>query len=196
MENREIKDNRIEEGKSQSSVLEDHARDLLNDSTVITPLTAGEKAENALPQLSLTRLANANEDTLNNIYKNASAGSIPEGDTTGKAIFLPGTKAGDFISKIGDDLWSGKVFADNGDLVNKIAGHNFIHANVQKGQSWFDGKESIIIDYKGRSPVAGFIRDEIREVNPGLYLGKMYARLPFNNRADVLFFALESNKKS
>jgi hypothetical protein len=37
-----------------------------------------------------------------------------------------------------------------------------------------DGKETIIIDYSTTSFVAKKVRDEIREVEPGVYLGKVW----------------------
>jgi len=45
---------------------------------------------------------------------------------------------------------------------------------VYRDESWFDGKEAIILDYSKTSLVAHWIRDEIREVAPGLYLGIVY----------------------
>ena len=53
-------------------------------------------------------------------------------------------------------------------------GLNAIIAKVYKGPSWLDGKECIVLDYSETSLVAGWIRDEIRQIGPGLYLGKVY----------------------
>ena len=61
-------------------------------------------------------------------------------------------------------------------LRNKILpfGLNAIIAKVYKGDSWLDGKECIVLDYSDTSLVAQWIRDEIREIQPKLYLGKVY----------------------
>jgi hypothetical protein len=61
-------------------------------------------------------------------------------------------------------------------LKNKILpfGLNAILARVYKAPSWLDGKECIVLDYSDTSIVAQWIRDEIREIQPGLYLGKVY----------------------
>ena len=188
---------------TESNMTQLAATESLGKELLVTPKAAatcepcGDKSMGAkLPELTLDILADADKEKLNTIYKNATAGDIPEGETAGRAITLPGTKFGDFLSNIEERIWKGKVFSPDGDLVNKILGHNLVHADVRKGTSWFDGKESIIIDYKDKSHIAGFVRDEIREVQPGLYLGKMYARLPFGQRLDTLFFALETNKNS
>ena len=49
-----------------------------------------------------------------------------------------------------------------------------IVAKVYKDKSWLDGKECIVLDYSETSIVAQWIRDEIRQVGPTLYLGKVY----------------------
>lgn len=49
-----------------------------------------------------------------------------------------------------------------------------IRANVYKTTSWFDQKPAIALDYSKTSFVARPIRDEIRQVEPGLYLGKVW----------------------
>ena len=61
-------------------------------------------------------------------------------------------------------------------LRNRISafGLNAIVAEVYKGPSWLDQKECIVIDYSKTSTVAQWIRDEIRELEPGTYLGEVY----------------------
>jgi hypothetical protein len=49
-----------------------------------------------------------------------------------------------------------------------------IVAKVYKGPSWLDGKECIVLDYSATSLVAHWIRDEIRLIDDGFYLGKVY----------------------
>jgi len=121
-------------------------------------------------------------EELDEIYRNAGPGEIPKGDTRGTAIL-----AGSAFSKIVASLarlfaWQGKVFDlfssdhQSGILVNKITlfSLTFIIAKVYRGQSWMDGKDTIIIDYSKTSFFAKAIRDEIREVEPGVYLGKVW----------------------
>ena len=49
-----------------------------------------------------------------------------------------------------------------------------IVAKVYKTPSWLDNKECIVLDYAETSLVAHYIRDEIRLIGPGFYLGKVY----------------------
>lgn len=132
-------------------------------------------------------------EELDEIYENASAGELPNGDTRGTAIL-----AGSLFSKSVAAFarlfaWQGKVFdifapsADAGVLVNKITYFSltFIVAKVYRDASWMDGKATIVIDYSTTSFFAKKVRDEIREVEPGLYLGKVWW-----GKTRVLDFAL------
>ena len=121
-------------------------------------------------------------EELDEIYRNAEPGAMPTGDMRGTAIL-----AGSIFSKIVAAFarmfaWQGKVFdmfAEDGQvgiLVNKISPFSltFIIAKVYREPSWMDGKATIVIDYSKTSFFAKVIRDEIREVEPGVYLGKVW----------------------
>lgn len=121
-------------------------------------------------------------DELDDIYRNASPGEIPHGDTQGTAIL-----AGSLFAKLvafwaALFVWQGKVFdifcptGQAGVLVNKVTPFSltFIVAKVYRDTSWLDGKDTIVIDYSTTSFFAKKIRDEIREVEPGVYLGKVW----------------------
>ncbi len=85
-------------------------------------------------------------------------------------------------------MWKGKVFdAETGQLRNEILpiGMKTIVAKVYKDKSWFDEKECIALDYSQTSLIAHWIRDEIREVAPGLYLG-----IVFWDKTKLINFAL------
>jgi hypothetical protein len=121
-------------------------------------------------------------EQLDEIYRNAEPGSMPTGDMRGTAIL-----AGSMFSRIVAAFarlfaWQGKVFdmfAEDGQagiLINKISFFSltFIVAKVYRETSWMDGKATIVIDYSKTSFFARVIRDEIREVEPGVYLGKVW----------------------
>jgi hypothetical protein len=121
------------------------------------------------------KLSQAELDTL---FTNSAVGKIPDGEAEGTAIVAPGTIFSSNIARfVSHFAWQGKVFdGKKGVLKNKILpfGLNAILAKVYKGPSWLDGKECIVLDYSDTSIVAQWIRDEIREIEPGLYLGKVY----------------------
>ena len=85
-------------------------------------------------------------------------------------------------------FWQGKVFdPDRRGLRNLITPLRLkaIRAEVYADRSWFDDKDCIVLDYSKTSKVAHWIRDEIREVAPNVYLG-----LVFWGRRRLLKFAL------
>jgi hypothetical protein len=118
------------------------------------------------------------QSELDTLFTESPVGSIPDGEAEGTAIVAPGTTFSPTVAQfISLFAWQGKVFdAKKGVLKNKILpfGLNAIIAKVYKGQSWLDGKECIVLDYSDTSFVAQWIRDEIREIEPKLYLGKVY----------------------
>jgi hypothetical protein len=117
-------------------------------------------------------------EQLDEIFRNGPTGEIPRGEGEGTAIVAPGTKVSDDIARfVNLFTWKGKVFdPEKGELINMIGpdGHKMIVAKVNKGNSWFDEKECIVLDYSKTSLLAKWIRDEIREVAPGIYLGLVY----------------------
>ena len=115
---------------------------------------------------------------LDDLFRGSPAGDIPNGSANGTAIIAPGTRYSVLIAEVINHFgWQGKVFdAANGFLKNRITafGVEAIIAKVYKDASWLDGKECIVLDYSQTSFVAERIRDEIRLISPGFYLGKVY----------------------
>jgi hypothetical protein len=118
------------------------------------------------------------QEELDTLFKSHEAGPIPDGEAKGTAIISPGTSFSDEIaSMVSIFAWQGKVFdAERGFLRNHILpfGLKAIVAKVYKGPSLLDGKECIVLDYSDTSLLASHIRDEIRLIEPGAYLGKVY----------------------
>ncbi len=142
--------------------------------------------------LNLVRLTTLAGGQLELLYTNSPAGGTPLGASNGRAMVGPGTRFGATLSWICNRLWKGKIVDQSGHgLVNKLLGLKLVHAQVYRGTSWSDGKQSVIIDYLKTSLLAFFIRDEIRCVAPNLYLGKAFVRLPLGKRFCALWFALD-----
>jgi len=124
------------------------------------------------------QLLKMSQTQLDELFTASTAGEIPNGDAQGTAIIAPGTTFSDEIATLVNFFaWQGKTFdAKRGRLTNRILpfGFNAIIAKVYKAPSWLDGKECIVLDYSETSLVAHWIRDEIRQIAPGLYLGKVY----------------------
>lgn len=129
-------------------------------------------------------------EQLDEIFRNSPAGEIPTGKTDGVAIVASGTRISDDIARfVNHFTWKGKVFEpEKGELINRIGPieHKLIVAKVYKGKSWFDDKACIVIDYSDTSLIAHWVRDEIREVAPGIYLGLVYL-----GKKKLIHFALK-----
>lgn len=127
---------------------------------------------------------------LDDLFTKSQTGPIPDGATKGTAIIAPGTVFSPAIAQaINFFTWQGKTFdAAHGVLRNRISvlGLNAIVAEVYKGPSWYDQKECIVLDYSKTSTVAEWIRDEIRQLEPGTYLGKVYG-----GKKPLINFALQ-----
>jgi hypothetical protein len=128
--------------------------------------------------LDVAQLMKMSQAQLDELFRNSPAGDIPRGEGEGTVIIDPGTELTGIVAKFAHIFaWQGKVFdPESGELSNKILppGIKAIVASVYKGKSWFDERECIVIDYSKTSLVAHWIRDEIREVAPALYLGIVY----------------------
>jgi hypothetical protein len=140
--------------------------------------------------VTVSEMLKMSQAQLDDLFEQSPAGNIPNGEAKGTAIVAPGTtytqNIADFVSHF---AWQGKVFdPSKGVLRNKILpfGLNAIIAKVYKGPSWLDNKECIVLDYSETSLLAHWIRDEIREVAPNVYLGKVYW-----SKKRLIDFALE-----
>jgi hypothetical protein len=126
---------------------------------------------------------------LDDLFRQHEAGDIPKGEGRGTVLVRWGKIISTLISKIVHRLaWQGKVFDPaRGELRNKVSPlrRKLVRAKVYKAPSWLDQKECIVLDYSRTSFIARKIRDEIREVSPGIFLGIVYW-----GRAKLINFAV------
>ena len=141
--------------------------------------------------VDVPQLVEMSRDELDALFRSSDAGKIPVGRTSGAVLVAPGTNIAWPAKRLIRWLaWRGKVFdPQRGDLLNLILpfGVKAVRAKVYKDPSWFDQKETIVLDYSKTSRIAHKIRDEIREVSPGVYLGLVYW-----GRDRILHFTLTS----
>lgn len=144
---------------------------------------------------SIGGLLELSQDDLDRLFSGGSPEVIPEGRGKGGVILKPGTGIAKVLNAVLTAIfWRGKQFApathDLKNLISPLAIPG-IRATVYKDVSWFDGHECIVLDYSRTSKVAGWIRDEIREVSPGLYLGVVFGvGRVFGGRKRIAGFAL------
>jgi hypothetical protein len=115
---------------------------------------------------------------LDELFASSPAGDIPVGRTRGTAAFWAGRRAcKPFATYARLVLWQGKVFRpETHDLKNLLSPLSVpgLRADVYVGDSWFDGRPCIVLDYSKSSKAARQIRDEIRQVGPSEYVGMVY----------------------
>lgn len=134
-----------------------------------------------LAQVTLEDLKKMNQAELDKIYGESEAGPIPNGDSKGTKIVFPESPSYE-TSKQQEEMgivWEGKIFycpdpEGPGTLKNKVNGQLVFGAEVYYGTSDFDGGKCIILDYSKAPEYENMrVRDEIRRVADGIYLGRM-----------------------
>jgi hypothetical protein len=135
-------------------------------------------------------------EELTQLYSTAKVEEIPYGDSKGTAMLFPNLWFSGFRSWCMGIVWRGKVIDKmdspaKGKVINKLTLWNAIKADAYLGDSLLDEKPSIIIDYAKKSFFFKNVQDEIREVSPGIYLGKMYWRPWFGGTYSYIWFVLD-----
>jgi hypothetical protein len=135
-------------------------------------------------------LVPARRSELARLFGSGRVGDIPDGH--GRGTVLLGT--GGIIARLAAVVcyalaWRGKVVnAPAARLKNILTPLDIqaIEAAVYTQASWYDGDPCIVLDYSKTSFVARQIRDEIREIAPGVFLG-----LVFWGHRHILDFTLD-----
>lgn len=129
-------------------------------------------------------------EQLDDLFRRSPPGPVPTGVSRGTAILFAGSALTRPLAALIRALaWKGKVVAPDGkELRNRIGpfGNLLIRALIYEEGSWFAPGPAIIVDYSKTSFVAQKIRDEIRQVAPGVYLGQA-----FWGKRRLALFALE-----
>jgi hypothetical protein len=132
-------------------------------------------AGSRIDEATLLELTNTE---LDDVFRAAPAGPIPDGNMRGTVLAWPGTRwARPLAILIYLVAWQGKVVSREKLLLrNKITPLRLrlIAAALSHDTSWVDGRECVLLDYSRTSVVAHMVRDEIRVVSPGLYLGVVW----------------------
>ncbi len=124
-----------------------------------------------------TMLEMSNEE-LDALFRGSPSGGIPDGDMRGTVLLFPGTPpAKPLATVVYQVAWQGKVVDRQQRLLkNKITPFRLqlIAAELSIMPSWVDEQPCVVLDYSQTSVVAQMVRDEIRLVAPGLYLGVIW----------------------
>jgi hypothetical protein len=141
------------------------------------------------PCLTPHGLAQLDRDQLDAIFAAGTAGESPTGIGRGRILLRVDGRMPRVRARLQGLVWKGKVFQPDGTFVNQWAGFRAIASRVEVGPSWYDGRPCLVLEYPPGTPIFGNARDELREVSPGLWLGRFYAVCPSGKLEG--YFALE-----
>jgi hypothetical protein len=143
----------------------------------VDPRTLPAPAGEVLDESGLRHLSNRELDV---VFRSSSAGPIPRGRLQGTALFFPGTPlCGPVAGLVRLFAWQGKETEQDGAALENLVGPlglRAVRARLSHDRSWVDEQDCVLIDYSSTSTVAAMVRDEIRLVAPGLYLGVIWLR--------------------
>jgi hypothetical protein len=141
----------------------------------LAPAIGRAQSNGAAPPIeSIEQLACLRWCELETLYRQAKPGSFPAGYARGIPLYDPVKRLSGPRGKVTGVLWRGKHFSCCDQLINQWCGVRAIRAQLYEGESWLDGGPALIMDYRDSSWVWSDVRDEIREVAPGIFLGIMF----------------------
>lgn len=117
-------------------------------------------------------------EQLGQLYAQAELGNIPVGVGQGRLLHLTDRFAGVKVW-VSNRVWRGKYIDPNTYYINRwIFGIRAIDSHYHIEPSWLDGRPCIAMQYAPGTPLFANVRDELREISPGLYLGPVFDRFP------------------
>jgi hypothetical protein len=143
---------------------------------------------------SLKQLQQLSTDELEQLFAHADAAPIPVGFSRGQVIVLTGRplpKVGAWAANL---VWKGKHFDEDGRFINQWLCFRALHSHAVCGPSWYDGRPCLVLEYPPGTPLLGNMRDELREIGPGLYLARAYERSPPSRFRGFIGLQLEPAK--
>jgi hypothetical protein len=106
----------------------------------------------------------------------------------GRTIYPPHRALAEARGRIANTFWKGKhFFPECNTLVNQWLVGRALCARTSLGESWLDGRPAQVLDYADTAWLWRDVRDEMREVAPGLYVGAMYLRRCPEPRLKLMF---------
>lgn len=142
--------------------------------------------------VSLHDLKRMNLCQLEELYRNGRVTEVPCGFMKGTPLFSPGTRKTERRARLMEPIWQGKTFDGGALVLNRFCGKDTCPGKVCHGPSWFDGRPSVVLDFNDSCLMFRGLRDEIREIAPGLYLGMSYERQCPCPPSLWIFFVLEA----
>lgn len=137
-------------------------------------IVTGTTAQGSIEVRTADDLLALSPSRLEALYRGGRAVGVPDGRVRGTVLTAPGTGRARLMSRGARVLWQGKnVDTAQGRAVNRFLGLPIVAGQLYLGTSLLDGAPALVLDYRETSLIYRRYRDEIREIAPGLYLGRM-----------------------
>jgi hypothetical protein len=108
------------------------------------------------------------------LFRQGTLGCGPRGPTRGTVLHADG-KHPRAKARLQGVVWKGKTFHGDGTFTNRwVGGILAVSADARVEPSWMDGRPCLAMQYAPNAPVFGNVRDELREIAPGVWLGRSY----------------------
>ena len=144
---------------------------------------------------TLADLRRLNADQLQQLYASACPGAQPVGFARGQVLCRANTRMPRMKTRLSNFIWKGKHFNEHGEFINQWIAFHAFHSQVAVGPSFYDGRPCLVLEYPENTPYFGKMRDEAREVAPGVYLAMVFDRNPPYTFQGFIGFELEAKHK-
>jgi hypothetical protein len=115
---------------------------------------------------------------LDDLFRRSTIHEIPHGWLPGEVIVFTNMPATKLAKRVANNHWKGKHIEPDGSFINQFKTRQALTSCLTVGPSYLDGQPCIICEYPRWTPLFGPMRDEYREIAPGLFLGRQYRRVP------------------
>ncbi len=124
-------------------------------------------------RLDKSAIVKGNPCQWDQLFRSGCTNTTPLGVMRGRVLYVDG-KLPRMKARLQNVLWKGKTFHGDGSFINRWPGFEAICAHVTIEASWHDGQPCFVMMYPKQAPIFGGMRDELREISPGLWLGRSY----------------------
>lgn len=112
------------------------------------------------------------------LFREGVFDGAPVGPTRGTVLYADGALLPWLKARLQGTMWKGKVFHDDGTFTNRwVGGVRAGTADTTVEPSWLDGQPTLVARYSPSALVFRNVRDELRQVGPGVWLGRSYDAL-------------------
>ena len=115
---------------------------------------------------------------LDQLFRASTIHEWPRGFYPGEVLAFANMPVPDVVRDVANNHWKGKHFGTDGSFTNQWKHRTALTSCLKVGPSFLDGQPCFICEYPRLTPLFGPMRDEYREIAPGVLLGRQYRRTP------------------